>query len=64
MDPSRSTDRRYIGFNSLFPYMFGTYAASTIDRYLRDGARYRVHGGELFGTGTYVRYLIHKCFTI
>ena len=64
MNPSLSTDRQYIDFDSLFPYITGTYTAGTIDRYLRDSARYKAPGGELFGTGTYVRYLIHECFTI
>ena len=28
------------------------------------GTRYRVHGGKLFGTGKYVRYVIYQYFTI
>ena len=49
-------------FNSVFPYKAGTYATGT--RHLSAGTRYRVPGAELFGTGLYIRYLIHQCFTI
>ena len=52
MNPSPSTDRRYIDFNGVSLYKAGTYTAGT--RYLRAGTRYRVPGGELFGTGTYI----------
>jgi hypothetical protein len=65
MDPSPSTDRKYtrhVDFNMVFTYKGGTYVSGT--RYLRVGARYKVHGGELSGAGTYVEYLIHQCFTI
>ena len=66
MNPSPSTDRQYIDFNRVFQYKDGTYAAGTkfSTRYLRAGTRYKIPWGELFGTGTYVRYLIHHCFTI
>ena len=65
MNPSPSTDRQYRDLNRVFLYKAGIYAAGT--RYLRGWyytSRYRVHGDELFGTSTYVRYLIHQCFTI
>ena len=65
MNPSPSMDRQYRDFNTVFVYKAGTYATRT--RYLRGrylGTRYRVHGGKLSGTGTYVRYLIHQYFTI
>ena len=62
MNPSPSTDRQYVDFNRVFYIkpvriqpVLGTFGA---------GTRYRVPGGKLFGTGTYVRYLINKCFTI
>jgi hypothetical protein len=62
MNPSPSTDRQHIDFNRFFytkPVLMqpvlGTSGA---------GARYMVLGGKLFGTGTYIRYLLHQCFTI
>jgi hypothetical protein len=55
MNPSPSTYRRYINFNHVFQYKASTYRA---------GTRYTVPGVELFGIGTYVRYLINLCFRI
>ena len=62
MNLSPSMDRHYINFNKFFDVnpvrmqlVLGTYGA---------GTRYRFPRGKLFGTGTYIRYLIHQCFTI
>ena len=58
MDPSPSTDRRYIDLNRvsyiksvLMHPILGTLGA---------GTRYRVPGGKLFGARTYVRYLTQQ----
>jgi hypothetical protein len=68
MNPSPSTDRQYINFNVVF-YIKSVLMQPVLNfrclggRY-RTIDRYMVPGGELSGAGTYVRYLIHECFTL
>ena len=61
MNQALSKDRQYIGFNMVFLYKAGSYVTGA--RYLRVGARYRVRGGELSGTSTYIRHLINQYCT-
>ena len=56
INPSPSMDRQYRDFNCVFQYKAGTYAIGT--RYLRAGARYKVPGGEMFGTNLVPIYLV------
>jgi hypothetical protein len=53
----------YIKLGLMRPVL-GTHGAGACTRYrLVDLHWFRVPGGTLFSTGTYVRYLIHQCFT-
>ena len=62
MHLSPSTDRQYIDFNRVFLCTVGTY--EPVLGTSGAGTRYRVPRGELVGSYTYVRYLIHQCFII